>query len=139
MLFRLLARLLRKWLVRDVYVQVFRNRIWARDVESGTTVELTAREPFTSQRLLVGDFAAAENLLMHVYSELYANRLLTPSPRVLIQPREMSEGGLSPVEIRVLRELAEGAGGRSSLVHQGPVLTDSEVRDLLNSPDDGSV
>jgi hypothetical protein len=128
-----LARALQRLLARDVYIQVFKDRIWVRDLETGLTLDEVAPRPFSTRRLLVGDFAAAEAHLRGLFSRLYAGRMITPSPRAIIQARELNEGGLSPVEERVLMELAEGAGARQTMVHDGSELSDISARELLRS------
>ena len=55
------------------------------------------------------------------------------APRVLMHPLEMVDGGLSPVEERVLHELAAVAGGRKTTVWVGRSLTDQEVAEKVNA------
>jgi hypothetical protein len=58
--------------------------------------------------------------------------LFAGSPGVVIQPLEMTEGGLSEIEERVFRELAIGAGAAKVIVWLGHELSDSEVRGKLD-------
>jgi hypothetical protein len=114
-----------------VYVQVFKDRIWLRDLQNGRTIEEPAARPFSTRRLLVGDFAAAQAHLKELFRRLYAQRTIPPRPCALIQARELTEGGLSPVEERVLLELAEGAGASRAIIHDGSELTDQAALERL--------
>jgi rod shape-determining protein MreB len=80
---------------------------------------------------LVGDFEVASRHLTSLFSRLYRRRIIALSPRALIQARERNEGGLSPVEERVLLELASAAGASEAYVHDGLELSDFAARDLL--------
>ncbi|WP_250460939.1 rod shape-determining protein [Microbulbifer litoralis] len=79
--------------------------------------------PFSHPRSLLADFAAGEKLLQYIFRKLLGDKLLGPSPLVVLQPMEKTQGGLTDVEVRAFRELALGAGARESLVYQGPELT----------------
>ena len=115
----------------SVYVRVRRNRFDVRHLESGTESSALAETPFTTTRLLVGRFGAAELALKKAFKQVFAGRLFAVSPQVVIQPMEMAEGGLSEIEDRVLRELAIAAGARKVTVWVGHELSDDEVRQKL--------
>ncbi|MEL0166782.1 MAG: rod shape-determining protein [Pseudomonadaceae bacterium] len=70
-------------------------------------------------RVLIGDFALAEKYLQWLLRKAAGNRLLPAVPRLVMQQRDCLEGGLTEVELRVLRELALGAGAREVLVVEG--------------------
>ena len=136
------------------YVRISAERIAARDVRTGNSVEckavlgLDARDeivsvgepvspgavrtvrPFDHPRIVVDDYVAAERVLQHVIRRLSGSRWLAASPVVLIHPDVELAGGLTPIEVRALRELAEGAGARKAGVHYGRSLTDQEVLDF---------
>ena len=59
------------------------------------------------------------------------DRFMLTKPRVIIQPLELIEGGLSEIEERVLHELARGAGASKVIVWVGPELSDAEVKQKL--------
>lgn len=119
--------MLRDLFKSNVYVKVYRNKLVVKSLKNNNEIVTSATEPFTTTRLLVGDFNNAEKLLKVVLKKLYKDNWLAPSPIILIQPMEMFEGGLSAVEDRVLRELAFGAGGRKVIVWVGNELSDQEV------------
>jgi len=66
-------------------------------------------------RVLIGDFALAEKYLQWLLRKAGGRS----SPRLVMQQRDCLEGGLTEVELRVLRELALGASAREVLVVEG--------------------
>jgi len=108
-------------------VQVRKNTFRLRHIEGKKEREISAQKPFTTTRLLVGQFQEAESLLRKAIQEISNGSLFQVSPVIVIHPIEMVEGGLSEVEERALRELAMSSGARSVFVHIGAPLTDSEV------------
>lgn len=92
----------------------------AKNLSGTPNVEVT--NPFSHPRLLIADFQKAEKILMHAVREVCARKFLPPSPRVVIQPMEKLEGGLTDIELRVFRELCIGAGAREVVVYVGSPL-----------------
>lgn len=89
----------------NIYVKVYKNKFIVRNIDKNIEVVLSAIEPFTTTRLLVGEFNGAEALLKEALKKLYKDNFLSPSPIIVIQPMEMIEGGLSSVEDRILTEI----------------------------------
>jgi rod shape-determining protein MreB len=116
---------------QTIYVRLFRNKLRLRSIEAGTEIEVSPSAPFTSQRLLIGDFLAAERTLKDGLRQVTGGGWFKPSPRILMHQLEMTEGGLSDVEQRILRELAIGAGAMKVEIWTGPNLTDQEVVEKL--------
>jgi actin-like ATPase involved in cell morphogenesis len=116
-----------RFLANTIYVQVRKNTFRLRHIEGKKEREISAQKPFTTTRLLVGQFQEAESLLRKAIQEISNGSLFQVSPVIVIHPIEMVEGGLSEVEERALRELAMSSGARSVFVHIGAPLTDSEV------------
>lgn len=114
-----------------VYVRVSKNQFRVRNLGSAKEAIFHAQSPFTTARLLIGQFDAAESLLKRAFKET-ASGIFAVSPQVLIQPLEMIEGGLSEVETRLLREIALGAGAARAVVWVGHELSDAEVREKLS-------
>ena len=83
--------------------------------------------PFKYPRLLVHDFVVAEKILQHDFTELHKTRWIAPSPRVIFQPMEKLEGGVTGIEERAYRELCLGAGAREVLLHIGDALSTSTL------------
>ncbi len=78
--------------------------------------------PFSHPRVLVSSFVKAEKVLMHGIREVHKSKFLSPSPVVIMHPMEKLEGGMTDIEVRVLRELALGAGAREVHLHVGNEL-----------------
>ena len=116
---------------RHIYVRVSRDKLRLRVIESGAEVEIIPEKPFTTSRLLVGDFGAAERALKEGVKKASGGGWLTPSPAILMHATEMTEGGLSEIETRVLQELAIGAGAMKAKVWSGPELTDAQALEKL--------
>jgi len=119
-------------LANPLYVRVRKNQFRVRSIESAKEATFDAQPSFTTARLLIGQFQAAENVLKRAVKEMSKGGIFAVSPQVLMQPLEMLEGGLSEVEERVLREVAIGAGASKVVVWVGHELSDAEVRDKLN-------
>ena len=115
-----------------VYVRGNRNQLRLKHLESGDEITVKADPVFTSERLLVGDFAAAEHALKKAMKGFGQTGIFKTSPRMLIQPLEKIEGGLCQVEERIFREIARGAGASKVIVWVGAELIDSQVKDKLS-------
>ncbi len=114
------------------YVRVRRNQFRVRHVSSKAEAVFEAQPPFSTERLLIGQFMAAEAVLKRALKELSKGGLFAVAPQVVIQPLEMTEGGLSEVEERVLKEVALGAGARKAVVWVGGELSDAQVQEKLS-------
>jgi rod shape-determining protein MreB len=123
--------MLKKYFSTPLYVQVGINRIDVKNVADGQSVTLIPEAPFSSDRLLVGDFSKAEALLKKGLKEVARHGMFAVSPAVLMHPLEKVEGGLSQVEERVLTELALGSGAADVVVWVGALLSDQEVLNKL--------
>ena len=121
--------MIRRLFANIVYVRVFTDRFALRNIHTGKTVSVAAVKPFTTTRLLVGQFTEAERVLKQGMKQLQEGRWLSFNPVLLIQPMEKTEGGLSQVEERVLHERSLSAGARRAVVWVGPELSDQQVRD----------
>lgn len=88
---------------------------------------------FTTTRLLVGEFKVADELLTRLVKEVKSKRLFSSRPRLLVQPLEMTEGGLSEVEERLFLELGVGAGARHVKVQVGPKLCQQAALEVINA------
>lgn len=118
-----------------LYLKLSCNQMRLTHLQSGRALHLQADPPFSNQRLLVADFAAAQQLLQRGIDEILPKRLLRLSrpPQLLIQPLERLEGGLSQVEERILLELGLGCGARKVRLHLGSELDNDGVLAKLRS------
>lgn len=107
------------------YVQVFENRMVIHVPESGKVVVKSA--PFSHKRMVVGDFMAAESLLALGLKEAFPRKLFRQRPQIIMQPKEIIDGGVTFIEQRVLMEVAVGAGARQVKVWLGQDLTTEEI------------
>lgn len=115
-----------------LYVRVRRNQFQIRSLESKADATVVAQTPFTTARLLIGQFLVAEQALKGALKQLAKGRFLLASPHVVIHPMEMVDGGLSEIEERIFHEIAKGAGASKVVVWVGHELNDAEVREKLN-------
>ena len=119
-------------LARNVYVQVRRNQFKIRNFGSGFDATVVAQAPFTTTRLLIGQFVVAQNTLKEALKQEAKDHFLAVSPYIVIHPLEMVEGGLSEIEERIFREVAVGAGASKVVVWFGHELNDVEVKEKLS-------
>ena len=124
--------MLTRLLADPLYIRVRKNRFIVRRLGSPAEAAFDAQPPFTTARLLIGQFQAAESTLKKAVKEMSKGGLFAAAPPVLIQPLELIEGGLSEIEERVLREVAMGAGASRVVVWVGHELTDAEAREKLD-------
>ncbi len=66
---------------------------------------------------VIADFTMTEEMLQHFIAKVHKNRMLRPSPRVLI----CVPCGSTQVERRAIRESAEGAGAREVFLIEEPM------------------
>lgn len=121
-------------MVPTLYLRLFCDRLQVRHLQQQRDLELFASQPFSHPRLLVGDFGNAERALKEAIDTVLPRRFLRLAPRLLIQPMERLEGGLTALEQRVLLELGHGCGARTVRIHVGPLLDDASVERLLRAP-----
>ena len=100
------------------YIQFYENRIKITRLDTREEVEQVAIEPFTTVRLLMGDFEKAENCLRLAIKKLKLNKWISPQFNAIVHPMSKTEGGLSLVENRGFKELAERSGGKKVLVYE---------------------
>jgi hypothetical protein len=115
----------------DLVAYVKRNHMEVLNLTDGKTAQ--GNRAFTTSRLLVGQFKEADKLLTRLVQEVKSRGLFSSQPRLLVQPLEMTEGGLSEVEERVFLELGASAGARHVKVHAGPKLSQQAALDAINA------
>lgn len=90
---------------------------------------------FDHPRSIIADFTIAEKTIKTLLSKLLKTKLFRPSPIVVIQALEKTEGGLTQIEQRALLELAMGAGAREAYVWMGDELDDETFKTKTFSGD----
>ncbi len=86
-------------------------------------VGLEVVNPFLHPRQLIANFQKAEKIMQHAVRIACGKKLFSPSPRVVLQPMEKLEGGLTEIEIRAFRELCLGAGAREVVIYVGSTIS----------------
>jgi len=123
--------------VRNFMIRVYQNRFEVVPLDSvSESVTIDSTEPFSTPRLLVGDFSLAESALQKAMRSVVPRRwfgLLAPRVSALIHPVEMAEGGLSQVEHRVLEEIAEASGIGRVVIWCRPELSAPEALGRLRA------
>jgi len=114
----------------DLYLRFEVNRVRARNVDAGQTIERIPKSAFSHPRMLIGNFAEAQAIVKAAVNEVKGSAFLK-ALRIVMHPTEIVTGGLSQVEERVLHELALGAGAGKVVVWVGRELNDDEVRAKL--------
>ena len=79
------------------------------EAKRDTASNVTVTNPFQHPRSFIADFFLAEKIIQHGVFEIHKS-IIRPSPRIIMHQLEKTEGGLTNIEDRVLRELAVGAG-----------------------------
>ena len=117
-----------------LYVQVLENKFIIQVLDNNESREIFLPEKnFTTKRLLVGDFSAAQDCLSKAIKRLAPKKLFTrKTAAVVMHPMEMYEGGLSEAEERILNELAFSSGAIKVALHTGATLTAKEAKHKIN-------
>ncbi|MBE7380614.1 MAG: 1-pyrroline-5-carboxylate dehydrogenase [Leptolyngbya sp. SIO1E4] len=116
-----------------VYLKIRVNKVWAKQLEGQTVVELQAEEPFTTERLLIGNFDSALSVTKAALKQVNLGKRRWVNPKVAIHPLAYTEGGLSPVEKRLFWELAASAQAVDARVWEGAELSDIQVVELFQT------
>lgn len=114
-----------------VYFKIKINEVWAKRIEGQTIVKLSANEPFTTNRLLIGNFDSALSLTKAAINQVNSGKRRWVTPKICVHPLDYIEGGLSPVEKRLFWELATTAGAFDVRVWEGSELSDMQVIELF--------
>lgn len=117
-----------------VYLKIDVNKIWAKQLEGQTIVELIADEPFTTERLLIGNFDSALSVAKKAIKQVNLGKQRLVTPNVVVHPLAYTEGGLSPVEKRMFHDLAALANAYA-MIWEGNELSDAQVIALFQTKD----
>lgn len=111
-----------------IYTRVYENKFVLKVIGStGAAITIAPPKPFSSQRLLIGNFTAATAALTDGVKQSSAGRRWFAFAQMVIHPKEKIEGGLSEVEERLFREIALQARSMKAVVWTGADLSDDEV------------
>jgi rod shape-determining protein MreB len=95
-----------------------------KEAKSLSSPKIRVLNPFKHSRSFVADFMCAEKILQHGIYTMH-NSKIRPAPRVIIHQLDKTDGGLTDIEERVLRELALGAGAREVIIYVGDKINSS--------------
>jgi hypothetical protein len=113
-----------------VYVKIYHDKIEITNINTQQTISKTSNTKFSSNRLLVAEFNVAEMLIREILKELGLSRRTL---KILIQQMKEFEDGLSEAEKRVLRDLAEQAGGAIVyIINRTRIMSSEEIQGFLN-------
>lgn len=113
-----------------VYARISKNHIFLRNISTRQEASVCPDSPFTTARMLVGEFSPFASALKRGLSQVTRKGFLVPPPTVIVHAVEMNEGGLCEIEKRILQEAAMAAGARKTVVYEGASLSDQQVMDL---------
>lgn len=103
-------------------IKVYSNRIELINLDNEKTFTKTSEKPFSSSRLIIADFHEAKFFFKDVVKEVFAMegiRFLAPKIKAAFQVMELYEGGLSEVEMRAFKDIAELSGIYKVLITDG--------------------
>ncbi len=123
--------MLKSFFEEKLYVRVGVNQFEIDNLTTGRSSIITAADPFTTRRLLIGEFSSAESQLRESIRRAQKPGLFRRSPAVLIHPLDMIEDGLCQVESRLFMELAAGAGAHRSVLWTGSRLSPRQALEKL--------
>ena len=93
------------------YVKIYFNKIEITNLDTAETITKSAIEKFSTKRIVIANFNIAELLLREGFNELKTKKGFLPlGHEVLMQQMEEFEDGISEIEKRALRDMAEQAG-----------------------------
>ena len=96
-----------------VYIKLSRDQVEITNLDTGTFVSKSAVNAFPGIRNILSNFNNAHETIKSALKEPgIKHSIFSPALKVLIQQIEGTEGGLSDIEKRALRDFAEMSGAR---------------------------
>ncbi|WP_321307851.1 hypothetical protein [Marinifilum fragile] len=94
-----------------IIVRFYTNEIEVIRLDKNLKLRRIAKYKFSTERLIIADFNNAEKLLSSMVKEILGNkRLFSPTLIMIIQQMVEFPDGISEIEKRAYRDLAEHAG-----------------------------
>ena len=117
---------------QKVYIQIGRNKSTAINLDTGEEVSRLAIRPFSTQRIVIASFDPANETVLAAIRDLGLKTRFV-ALKVVIQQMEGAEGGLSDIEKRAIRDLAEMAGANKVYIFEGEQkLSNAEALSIIN-------
>lgn len=115
-----------------IYIRLYKNRAKVSRLDNGTTIEKTASTAFSNERIILGDYLVAEEFLKGIIQELIPKKTFSTRFTFILHPLELTEGGLTEVEKRAMRDSAIHVGANEVYISESPIeLTPQEVLDNM--------
>jgi rod shape-determining protein MreB and related proteins len=95
-----------------IKLEIFKNRMVLTD-DVGNTASVTSSKPFSTERMLVGNFDAASECLKNGAEKINALGYFKRNPTWSIYPKELVSETISQVEDRIFRELTVSVGAKA--------------------------
>ncbi len=92
----------------DVKVELYADKMLISG--NGRTLTLLPASPYSTERLLVGQFMPAVDCLKKGLAQIGAIGFFKGKPRLRLIAKEKTAGGLSEIELRCLQEVGVSAG-----------------------------
>jgi actin-like ATPase involved in cell morphogenesis len=103
---------------QKVYIQIRRNEVTVINLDTGKEASRLAIKPFSTQRVVIASFDPENETVLAAIRDLCLKTRLFRM-KAVIQQLEGAEGGLSDIEKRALREIAEMAGATKVYIVEG--------------------
>ncbi|RBP44820.1 hypothetical protein [Arenicella xantha] len=113
-----------------IYIEVYENYLKYSRGQHSAAVTLQPQHTFSSARLAIAEYEVVEKLLDEIVGYSKWKYFLKPGPTLIMNQQYLGEK-LSSVEIKVLQELAYGAGAREVYIWQGKKLDSQDIENGL--------
>ena len=116
-----------------IQVRFYSNEIEIKRLDTNNVLKRQAQFKFSTDRLIISDFNNAEILLSQLTKEITGNRSLSFNKIVmLIQQMIEFPDGISEIEKRAYRDLAEHAGAIQAIVlNDRKEITKTRLKEIL--------
>lgn len=116
-----------------IYIRLFSNKIEIRNIQRGVSISKVSEEAFSNERLLLANIDVAIRFAVDILNEIQGNNIFKANLKVLLQPMEKIEGGISQVEHMVFNDFISQIGGKYCFIHPTKeYLTDDKVTELTS-------
>ena len=93
-------------------------------VRSGENI--TVINPMLHPRVIIDNFMSMELMFEYAFKNITKSNKLLVAPKVIVEPMEKYEGGLTMVEHKMLYDIAINAGAREVIVKDGEKIIDKD-------------
>jgi rod shape-determining protein MreB len=114
-----------------IHIRLYTDRVVLRYVDRDVTLDKKSIEKFSNSRMVLANFRNAESHIRFMLDEISEGKKFRSPIRVLIQPMEKVEDGISQVEEVSFNDLALQIGAKYAFIHRTQeVLDDQRIREL---------